>query len=505
MDVIVGDARGILIQELGRYRAGKSRFRGLRFLHTHLKGEPLSQDDLLDLALLRFDLVAAVEVLPAGLPGQVFQAHLMPGKSDDQPWEVLPPVQIHGLDTDFLDFITSLEEEYRTFQGGRSVDTRAKRALLVAVDTSRSSEAVEESMEELKALAWSAGMDILDTLIQKRAHIDGRYLVGSGKIKEIFIRSLQAGANLIIFDHELTPSQVRSISEATELEVIDRTQLILDIFASRARSREGKLQVELAQLRYSLPRLVLKDDFLSRITGGIRARGPGETKLEILHRRISDRIAHLEKEIEHLRRERDNRRRERDRTGIPVISIVGYTNAGKSTLLNSLTGSSVHVEDRLFATLDPTTRRLRFPEEREVIVTDTVGFIRDLPAELFKAFRSTLEELQEADLLIHLADTASPMIDDHIAAVDNILQDLALDNTPTVLVFNKMDLLPDARVRELCEEYGAIPISAKNRATLEVLIEAITERLWAARNPADEEDVEAAAESISQESIETFQ
>jgi GTP-binding protein HflX len=329
--------------------------------------------------------------------------------------------------------------------------------------------------------------------------------VGSGKIKEIFIRSLQAGANLIIFDHELTPSQVRSISEATELEVIDRTQLILDIFASRARSREGKLQVELAQLRYSLPRLVLKDDFLSRITGGIRARGPGETKLEILHRRISDRIAHLEKEIEHLRRERDNRRRERDRTGIPVISIVGYTNAGKSTLLNSLTGSSVHVEDRLFATLDPTTRRLRFPEEREVIVTDTVGFIRDLPAELFKAFRSTLEELQEADLLIHLADTASPMIDDHIAAVDNILQDLALDNTPTVLVFNKMDLLPDARVRELCEEYGAIPISAKNRATLEVLIEAITERLWAARNPADEEDVEAAAESISQESIETFQ
>ena len=265
----------------------------------------------------------------------------------------------------------------------------------------------EESMAELLELSNSAGVVVQDTVIQRRAAIDSKTVLGRGKLDELLIRALQLGADLLVFDRELQPAQVRSISEATDLKVIDRSQLILDIFAQRAQSREGKIQVELAQLKYLLPRLIVgQDSAFSRLAGGIGGRGPGETKLETDRRRVRDRINRLEKEIDSQRQRRQERRKARTRQGLPVISIVGYTNAGKSTLLNTLTNSEVRAEKRMFATLDPTSRRLRLPREQEVIINDTVGFIRDLPPDLLSAFRATLEEISDSSLIIHLVDPA---------------------------------------------------------------------------------------------------
>ncbi len=463
---------------MGRYRAGKTRFRGLRFLHTHLREEPLNTDDLTDLALLRFDLIGAIEVTSQGLPGRIHLAHLLPRDYQDRLYEVLEPKAFHELDIDFTEFIESLEEEFTHTLTAEDVDEKEKRAILVGVTTG-SLDRARDSMDELVSLADSSGVKVLDTIVQKRHKIDNKFVVGQGKIKELFIRSLQMGANLMVFDGELSGSQMKSISEATELEVIDRTQLILDIFAQRARTREGKIQVELAQMRYSLPRLVLKDDFLSRLTGGIGARGPGETKLEIYRRRIKERITHLEKDIKTIVKGRDERRKTRDRTGVPVLSIIGYTNAGKSTLLNSLTDSTVFVGNRLFATLDPTTRRLRFPREREVIITDTVGFIRDIPGDLLTAFRATLEELREADLLIHLVDGTSPQREEHMEAVKDILSELAVDNIPQLLVFNKMDRISREEEEQLREQNpGSVTISALQKETLIRLTEVLERELW---------------------------
>jgi GTP-binding protein HflX len=259
----------------------------------------------------------------------------------------------------------------------------------------------------------------------------------------------------------------------TDIKVIDRTQLILDIFARRAHSREGKVQVELAQLRYLLPRLSGQGTQLSRLGGGIGTRGPGETKLETDRRRIRDRITHLERELMHFARHQDQRRARRGRHGLPVLSLIGYTNAGKSTLLNVLTKSHVSVENRVFETLDTTSRRLRFPRDREVIITDTVGFIRDLPAELIGAFRTTLEELREADLLLHIVDAGAADIDVQITAVTTILQELHLDAIPRMLVFNKCDRLPAHHVEPLCRRYRAIGISAIHPPSLRPLLDEI--------------------------------
>ncbi|HQG35471.1 MAG TPA: GTPase HflX, partial [Syntrophales bacterium] len=278
--------------------------------------------------------------------------------------------------------------------------------------------------------------------------------------------------NLLIFDHELTPGQVRSLAEFTEMKIIDRTQVILDIFAQRAHSREGKIQVELAQLKYLLPRLATKHTAMSRLTGGIGARGPGETKLEINRRRVRDRIHFLEKELQGIEKARGQRRVKRGKTGLPVISIVGYTNAGKSTLLNSLTQSSVFTEDRLFATLDPKSSRLRFPRDTEAVITDTVGFIRDLPPDLFAAFRSTLDELHEAHVLLHVVDISNPDYENHIAAVEKILAELAIADKPTLMVFNKEDRVADRELLEtICRRYGAVAVSALDRNTLPPLID----------------------------------
>ena len=321
-------------------------------------------------------------------------------------------------------------------------------------------------MAELVELARSAGVEVLAQVIQRRKQIHPRFLLGRGKLVEIVLMSLRLGANLLLFDQELSPSQMRSVTDHTDLRVIDRTQLILDIFASRARSREGKLQIEMAQLKYMLPKLTTRDDALSRLTGGIGARGPGETRLEIDKRRINDRIARLAKELKGVGEQRFHRRSRRRKRDVPVISLVGYTNAGKSTLLNTLTRSDIQAEDLLFATLDPTSRRLRFPEDMEVIITDTVGFIRHLPEDLLKAFESTLEELFEADLLLHVIDIANPAWPKQVEVVESLLAELELDHIPCLKVFNKIDMVPpETRVALLASDEG-VGISALNPDTL---------------------------------------
>jgi GTP-binding protein HflX len=280
------------------------------------------------------------------------------------------------------------------------------------------------------------------------------------------------GANLLVFDHELTPGQVRSLADFTEMKIIDRTQVILDIFAQRAHSREGKIQVELAQLKYLLPRLAVKHTAMSRLTGGIGARGPGETKLEINRRRVRERINLLERDLADIEKARGQRRVKREKKGLPVISIVGYTNAGKSTLLNSMTQSRVFTEDRLFATLDPKSSRLRFPRDTEAVITDTVGFIRDLPPDLFAAFRATLDELHEAHVLMHVIDVSNPDFENHIAAVDKILADLEIKDKPTLIVFNKEDrILDKPLLATLCRRFNAVAVSALDKSTLPRVIE----------------------------------
>jgi GTP-binding protein HflX len=324
-------------------------------------------------------------------------------------------------------------------------------------------------------------------VIQHRQRVDSRLLMGKGRLAELVIQALQLGSDLLVFDAELTPAQVRSITDFTELKVIDRTQLILDLFAQRARSREGKLQVEMAQLKYLLPRLRGRDDALSRLTGGIGGRGPGETKLEIDRRRLQERLHRLNRDLDKVRAERKVRREGRKRHQLPILSIIGYTNAGKSTLFNALTNASVLAEDRLFATLDPTSRRLRFPREREVIITDTVGFIQDLPKNLLEAFKATLEELEEADLLIHVIDLSNPRFPEQMAAVDHILSSLDLLDKPMLKVFNKTDLAPPELAALQVRLHQGVAISALDAATLPPLIARLEERVEELAGPPQRE------------------
>src|SRR5512142_2987214 len=477
--VIVGDARRLELPDVGRARAGESRLRGVRLVHTHLNGEPLTRDDHTDLALLRLDLVAALEVREDGLPGKVHWAHLLPENPSGEMWKDEQAGGVHDLAYDPLAGALALEEEFARVRSVRRTGG-AERAILVGFGgRDRGRAEAEASLEELRELARTAGVEVLETTLQLRRDPDPRYLIGKGKLEDIVLRSMQRMATLIVFDAELSPSQARHIAEATSLKILDRTQLILDIFAQRAQSADGKLQVELAQLKYLYPRLVGRDESLSRLAGGIGGRGPGETKLEIDRRRVRDRITALERRIESLSANRHLRRKQRNARGLPVLSIVGYTNAGKSTLLNALTESRVLVEDRLFATLDPTSRRLRFPRDREVIITDTVGFIRDLPPDLVAAFRATLEELGDADLLLHVVDASDPRHDEQIEAVDGILRDLGLGAKRKVLVLNKVDRLPPGEGAALAHRAGAVAISAATRDGIPDLLHACDRLLWA--------------------------
>jgi len=415
-------------------------------------------------------LISAVEALADGLPGAVHSAHLVPENTDGKYWTLLPPVRPSELDINFTSFIAALEGEFTGRQKTRKVEAM-ERGILVRVETNPTADA-RLSLEELKELARSSGVAVFDAIIQYRNSLDPRYVLGKGKLADVLIRAMQMGANLLIFDHELTPGQVRSLADFTEMKIVDRTQVILDIFAQRAHSREGKIQVELAQLKYLLPRLAVKHTAMSRLTGGIGARGPGETKLEINRRRVRDRINLLARDLLEIEKARGQRRVKREKAGLPVISIVGYTNAGKSTLLNSLTQSRVFTEDRLFATLDPKSSRLRFPRDAEAVITDTVGFIRDLPPDLFAAFRATLDELHEAHVLMHVVDVSNPDFENHITAVDKILAELEIKDKPTLMVFNKEDRVPDKPlIATLCRRFNAVAVSALNKDTLPPLIE----------------------------------
>jgi GTPase len=481
---MVGDIRGIELPDFKRVRVASGRFRGLRCIHTHLRGEQLTQDDLTDLALLRLDLMAAIDVdTTTGLPGLIHAAHLLPlhsgelenASAPDQ-YGFLEPRMASQLDADFLELINSLEDEMaRNRRTTRRAEVR-DRTILVGVATGPLSDA-EESMAELAELAASADVVVQDKIIQRRSAIDPRTVLGKGKLDELIIRALQLGADMLVFDSELSPAQVRSLSESTDLKIIDRSQLILDIFAQRAQSREGKIQVELAQLKYLLPRLIAgQDSAFSRLAGGIGGRGPGETKLETDRRRVRDRINRLEREIEEQRQRRLERRKARTRQGLPIISIVGYTNAGKSTLLNALTKSTVHAEQRMFATLDPTSRRLRLPRDQEVIINDTVGFIRALPPDLLSAFRATLEEISGSSLLIHAVDVSNPRWTQQVQSVKRILVELKLADIPVILALNKSDLLDDEELaaavrRAQPEASGVVVISAIREASLSPLLE----------------------------------
>jgi GTP-binding protein HflX len=476
--VLVGEFSSVAIPELPRSRLGAGRLRGLRLLHTHLSGEKLSQEDLMDLVFLRLDSVTALQVSPEGLPAEVQLAHLLPPNPAGKAYEVLPPARAERFDLDLAALTAAIEEELGRAERGREVEAAAggERALLVSV--SIEPRAVQEaSLDELAELARTAGLCVVGRMVQRVGRLNPRFILGKGKLVELEVMALRGSAQIVLFDQDLSAAQMRNLAEVTERRVLDRTQLILDIFAQHATSRAGKLQVEMAQLKYTLPRLVGKNQALSRLVGGIGGRGPGETKLEIDRRRVRERITRLKQEIFTLRRQRGSTRERRSRVGVPVVSLVGYTNAGKSTLLNTLTGSAVAAENKLFATLDPVSRRIRFPREREVVITDTVGFIRRLPPDLKEAFLATLEELESADLLLHVADASHPQVEEQVRAVEVILAEMELGG-PRLLALNKWDAAPEeARAAALRLFPDGIPVSALERATLEPLVEALLVRL----------------------------
>lgn len=472
--VIVGDRGGIHIPPLSTERVGRARFRGVRFIHTHLNGELLSKEDLTDLALLQLDLVAAIYGREREKGEAIHIAYLVPENLRDRAWTFIEPMPVEELARDFIAFITELENEFVKARGRfYAVDEAKEKCLLVCVVHPRMRKNIDDQIPELKDLCYSAGLTVLDTIVQKPKELHTKYLIGQGKIEEIIMRCQQLGAGLLVFDEGLSPGQIKNISNMTDLKVIDRNQLILDIFANRATTNEAKIQVELAQLRYILPRLAEKHTAFSRLTGGIGGRGPGETKLEVDRRRIRDKISFLEKRLEEIRRVRDKKRERRKFSGLPIVSIVGYTNSGKSTLLNLLTKSRVEVEDKPFSTLNPTTRLIKYPERKNIILTDTVGFIRNLPEVLFQAFIATLEELEDAHLLIHLVDISAPDFEERIEAVERILSMLSLQEKKRLMVFNKIDRIERAFVSDLKERYNACAISCLKKEGIEELVNRI--------------------------------
>ena len=475
--VLVGEAGGILIPELPRARSGADRLRGLRLLHTHLTPDGLSQEDLMDLLFLRLDAIIVLTVNPAGDPVQWQEAHLLPTPVAGQPYRVEQLRPWDQTSAHFAATAEALEEELAR----RSDDTReasdAPRALLVSV-AAQPRIIQERNLDELAELARTAGLVVAGRMVQRVAQVNPKFILGKGKMAELEVLALEGRAGILVFDGELSPAQLHNLADITERKVLDRTQLILDIFAQHAVTRAGKLQVELAQLRYTQPRLTGKNRAMDRLMGGIGGRGPGETKLETDRRRSRERMARLRKELDQLRRQRAFTRSRRARRGIPLAALVGYTNAGKSTLLNNLTRSEVLAENKLFATLDPTTRRLRFPAEREIILADTVGFIRNLPRELMDAFRATLEELESADLLVHVADASHPDLLQQITSVETILEELELQHMPRILLLNKWDLLDVPARAELADAFPhAIPVSARTGDGLKRLLEVLENML----------------------------
>jgi GTPase len=471
--VIIGDAHGIVIPELPPGRHGPGRLRGLRLLHTHLRQDPLNEEDLMDMIFLRLDSIALLAMDKWGQPALFSWAHLLPDNIDHTPYRILPQLPWDQVSIDFSAHTEALEEELGRSIASASSDSGQDHALLVSVDTLPRM-VQERNLVELAALAKTAGLAVTGSMVQRVPVQNPKHILGKGKLAELEVLALRSNAGMLLFDQDLSPTQIRNLTQLTERKVLDRTQLILDIFAQHAKSKAGKLQVEMAQLRYTMPRLVRQDRAMSRLAGGIGGRGPGETKLEMDRRKIRQRIAKIRQELEGLRRQRGATRVRRQKAGLPVVAMVGYTNTGKSTLLNVLTSSEVLAEDKLFATLDPTSRRVRFPEQRELVLTDTVGFIRRLPAELQEAFRATLEELDEADLLVHVADAAHPELERQVRDVQDILANLGLRDIPCLLVLNKMDQVDEEAGRALEKTFpGSLAVSAISGRGLDRLVRRI--------------------------------
>lgn len=473
--VIVGDATKIMLPDIGRLRAAHGRFRGLRLIHTHLRNEPLSRDDLVDLTRLRLDLIAAICVSQDGLPQKVHYAHCIPvATPDGDPFRKYGPIPYGQLDCNPAVMISALEAEFARAERTRPVTAKDGRAIIIHVCDKAHAADAADSLHELRELARTAGVEVADSICQIRDRMDAKYALGKGKLEDVILRAMQLDVDVLIFDCNLSAAQASAISQVSDLKILDRTQLILDVFAQHAQSRDGKLQVELAQMRYLLPRLGRKDDALSRLTGGIGGRGPGETKLEIGRRRARERVGRLEHQLKQLAAQRRQRRSRRERNQTPVVAIVGYTNAGKSTLLNALTHSNEVAEDRLFVTLDPRSRRLRFPEERELVLTDTVGLIRNLPKDLFAAFRATFEEAAEADLLLHVIDISDPAHDQHVDTLERVLVELGIEATPRLKVYNKIDKLDPDHAAHIQRGNGGFAVSALDRDTLTPLLRQVS-------------------------------
>lgn len=487
--VVVGDASKLMLPDLGRARVGTGRFRGLRLIHTHLRNEPLTRDDLVDLSRLRLDMIAAICVGDGGRPRMMYYAHNVPIAPGDnaEPYRTFGPTPVGQVVCDPSAIISALEEEFARVGGGSQVKGKDGSAILVHVCEKRDATAARESLRELHELARTAGVEIADTVLQIRDRVDPRFVLGRGRLEDTVLRAMQLDVDVLIFDRNLQPSQVSAIARMTDMKVIDRTQLILDIFAQRAQSLDGKLQVELAQTRYLLPRLGQKDDSLSRLSGGIGGRGPGETKLEVGRRKARERITHLENRLRHFARQRRQRRQRRNRHDVPMVAIVGYTNAGKSTLLNALTGSDVISEDKLFATLDTRSRRMYMGNlvcgedgsrnGGDVVLTDTVGFIRNLPKDLFNAFRATFEEAADSSLLLQVVDASDPAHEEHIETTKQLLTELGLDDLPKLLVLNKADQLEAELCSNLATRFAAIAVSAETGAGLHSLRSTIAQSL----------------------------
>lgn len=484
IEIAVGDNSTVELPSFSG-RRGAGRLSGIRCIHTHPGGNPyLSGVDISALKNNKYDAMVAIGVLSPDFTKSELTFGLITGIDSNENYtaECYGPYSIEDAENiNFVNTVSTIERILDKQTGTASLQIMSERAILIGMEWGRNDSlwTVDDSLEELKQLADTAGATVIKKFIQKRPKPDPAFFIGRGKVQELALYAQQENIDLCIFDDELSPAQQRNIESVMGIRILDRTALILDIFAQRARTNEGKLQVELAQLQYTLPRIMGKGLMLSRLGGGIGTRGPGETKLEVDRRRIRDRIAFIKDQIEKVKAVRSLHRSKRKKNNVFEVSLVGYTNAGKSTLLNTLTNSDIYAKDQLFATLDPTTRQLTLPNKQEIIITDTVGFIQRLPHQLIAAFRSTLEVVTEADLLVHVIDVSHELYKEQAAAVHEVLKEIGAETKPVITVYNKIDKLPpDSKLSDrLALEEDTVCISSAKKLNLETLQQMIESHL----------------------------